>query len=171
MKFKNRKTVLLLLMVAIILGNINLTHSYAIDVVKSNYIEMNNGKLIEINNGFIMEYEKFENGEQVYYYEEFKNNVVYTKKYIKEYRELKLIEELITTFKSEKNDIGGKVILAEIYNITHNTTFTEVVMEETIEVGYMRMQSRRLHPTDSTYYFSHGSTGHLGFSRQHMQLL
>lgn len=45
--------------------------------------EIKNSKVVETNTGALFEYSIIENGQTIYYKEEIKNNVVYTKKYIK----------------------------------------------------------------------------------------
>lgn len=123
----------------------------------------------EIDNGFLMEYTSVENGTNIYYKERFENGVTYTKKYISEDGELKLIEELITKFNPQFDNMGNIIKLtAEIHNISNNTVINETVFETNNQESVLRSRRaapKRVYPLDRTYIFNHSSTGHLGFSR------
>ena len=164
---KNKKIVPVLLISSIFATNIGLTSSYAYsksDVANKNFSIESNYNFTETNNGFTLDYEMVENERNIYYHERFEDNKVYTSKYIKENGEFKLIEELITTFKLEKNNNGTELLKAEINNITKNTIINEVIMEDTVNEGVRKKRAVRYHPTDKNYFFVVGHGGHVGFS-------
>lgn len=173
MGLKNRKIIPLLLMSAIMVANISISPAYAYnntDTENGSYLDVDNYKLVETSNGFILEYNQLENNETVYYHEKLENNEVYTKKYIKENEDFKLVEELNTTIKVEENNDGSEVIKAEINNITNNNVTNEVVMEsesnQSQEIGRVKRAANiRRHPLDSNYVFFTGISSHLGFAR------
>lgn len=167
MKFNNKKIVPILLISSVLTTNIGLTASYAYnkdDVTNIESSAVNNYNFIETSNGFILDYEIVENEKTVYYHEEFENNKITTSKYIKDNGEFKLIEELITTLKTEKTDNETEIMKAEINNITNNTITNEVIMENTIDENTINEKAVQYHPTDKNYFFVTGHSGHSGFS-------
>lgn len=173
MGLKNRKIIPLLLMSAIMVANISISPAYAYnntDTENASCLDVDNYKLVETSNGFILEYNQIENNETVYYHEKVENNEVYTKKYIKENEDFKLVEELNTTIKVEENNDGSEVIKAEINNITNDNVTNEVIMEKESNQNpgmdrVKRAVNIRRHPLDSNYVFSTGISSHLGFAR------
>lgn len=139
------------------------TNFSALSYADSEVKDIKNYKLKETSDGFTLEYEEEENGKKVYYVEVAKGNVVETKKYIKNNEKPILIEELSTTIKYE--DGVDSNLVAEVRNITENTLKTEVVMSESEdENNNIMSRARKKHPRHSNYYYSFGSTGHLGLS-------
>lgn len=167
MKFKNKKVVPVLLISSILTTNLGLSASYAYskdDVTNIESSAVSNYNLVETSNGFILDYEIVENGTTVYYHEEVENNKITTNKYIKDNGEFKLIEELITTLKTEKTDNGSEIMKAEINNVTNNTITNEVISENTTDENTTNEKAIEYHPTDKGYFFTVGHSGHSGFS-------
>ena len=167
MKLKNKRIIPALLISSIIVTNASISYGFAYDKADTIKNFTNNCTafaLKETSNGIILEYQQIENDMNVYFYEEVENNIVYTKKYIDENGKLKLIEELTTTLKTEKNSDGSEIVKAEINNITNNTTIENVVIDASIDQDTLEPRAIEYHPTDKNYFFTTGISSNALFS-------
>lgn len=150
----------LLLTLALLLTSFSLT-VYADTDIDDNHND--NYVFTETDNGFILEYEQLEDNEVIYYVEEAKDNLINTKKYIKDNGELEFLEEINTTIEYE--DDGS--IIATIENIQKNTTETQVIGSVSIKSEsniVTSSSSKEWHPLHSDYYRVTRITGHLGIA-------
>lgn len=156
MKFKKRG-IAIVLSSLIIASSINLFPIHAENIGNSDNNLISEETLIETTNGFKLNYKQFEDGKDVYYFEECVEDTIYTKKYIKVDNELELISEVNTRFITDNNDC-----ILEINDITNNKITTQTLENILVDDSETYAVNRKPHPKDKTYMFNYATMGHEG---------